>query len=96
VDAYLMRQANGGPAIIFDKRYCTQIIRALNGGYRYAKMRNGQTKPNPYKNEHSHIADALQYLCCAAHGGLVNMLSTRLANQRGTIQSKTMPSGAWT
>lgn len=96
VDAYLMRQANGGPAIIFDKRYCPTIIRALNGGYRFAKMRNGQTKPNPDKNEFSHIADALQYLCCAAHGGLVNMLSSRIMAQRNPVRSAPMPSRAWT
>lgn len=96
VDSFLMAQRGGAAAIVFDKRHCTQIIRALNGGYRYQRLRSGMSKPLPDKNEFSHIADALQYLCSACHGGLVNMLSTRILQSRITRQQQRMPSGAWT
>ena len=46
---------------------CKRLIAALRGGYRYAKRRLRGTvdvvySDRPEKNDHSHIADALQYL----------------------------------
>lgn len=96
VDSFLMGQRGGGPAIMFDKRYCTEIIKAMNGGYRYQRLKTGMPKPLPAKNEYSHIADALQYLCSACHGGLVNMLSTRMLAAKHTRQQVRMPVGGWT
>jgi hypothetical protein len=84
VEAYLLAQRDGGAAMIIDRERCPTIVRALNGGYRYAKTRNGVRKPLPDKNEYSHIADALQYAAVAAHGGMSGMLSSRL--QRGKRQ----------
>ncbi len=84
VEGYLLGSRNAGPAVIIDKRHCPVLIRALNGGYRFAYTRQGMAKPTPEKNVHSHVADAFQYLCSACHGGLSNMLSTRLLRQRTT------------
>lgn len=74
VDEYLMRQIDGVPGILLDPR-CMKLKAALMGGYRY------QTKGEAVeKNDHSHIADALQYLCLhlhsAMHGGLVSQART--------------------
>lgn len=95
VEAWLMRQAEGGPAIIFDRQRCPTLIRAMGGGYRYAKMKSGQRKPSPDKNEYSHPSDALQYGCLAAHGGMVTSITSRL--KRGIRRDRPkISAGAWT
>lgn len=58
VDEYLMRQVDGDPAFLVDPR-CTRLKAAMMGGYRY-KQRGDKVID---KNEHSHCADAAQYLC---------------------------------
>jgi hypothetical protein len=74
VEAFLLAQRDGGPAVLIDKNRCPILVRALGGGYRYGKTKQGQRKPTPDKNEYSHIADAFQYACLAAHGrGWVDM-----------------------
>jgi len=96
-EGFFMGARGAGPAIIIDRSNCPQLIRALNGGYRFAYTRQGISKPLPEKNEFSHIADAFQYLCLACHGGLTNMLSTRLTRQRSTTATTPPPSAmGWT
>jgi hypothetical protein len=95
VESYLLAQRDGGPAVLFDRKRCPKLIEAMNGGYRYAKTRNGVRKPTPDKNEHSHIADAFQYACLAAHGGMVGMIASRLVPQRRRERVR-MTAGAWT
>jgi hypothetical protein len=56
VDDLLMRQVDGDPAFLLDPR-CTRLKAAMMGGYRFDK--NGGID----KNKHSHVAEALQYLC---------------------------------
>lgn len=98
VDALLLRHIDGGPAVIFDRQRCPKLVRAMGGGYRYAKTRQGQRKPKPDKNEYSHPSDALQYACLAAHGGMV---STTIASRlRGRLAGGTsqpgMSAAGWT
>lgn len=78
VEAFLLAQRDGGPAMLIDRDRCPTIVRALAGGYRYAKTRSGHRKATPDKNEYSHPADALQYAALAAHGGMVGIISQRL------------------
>lgn len=94
VEAFLLGQRDGGPAIIFDREHCPTIIRALSGGYRYAKTRAGVRKPVPDKNEYSHIADALQYACLAAHSGFTNVMGRIM--HRPTRGGPRFSSAAWT
>ena len=56
VDDMLMRQVDGESAMLIDPS-CTRLKAALMGGYRF--KRDGQ---NIEKNNHSHVAEALQYL----------------------------------
>ncbi len=81
VEAFLLAQRDGGPAIMFDRDRCPTLIRAMAGGYRYAKTRAGARKPLPDKNEYSHIIDALQYACLAAHGGMSGYFAKRMAHR---------------
>jgi hypothetical protein len=95
VEAFLLAQRNGGPAMLIDRDRCPTIVRALAGGYRYAKTRNGTRKPLPDKNEYSHVIDALQYACLAAHGGMSGYFARMMAHRPRSTRGK-MPTGAWT
>lgn len=64
VDTLLKRKAGLGLTIDPD---CVGLIEALAGGYRFKK--NGNVyQPQPEKNDHSHIADAMQYLALGCNG----------------------------
>lgn len=69
VDAHLMGLAMDGlPRMLIDQS-CVNTIRALRGGYRFKAKKDGEYDTTPEKNSHSHVADALQYLCLHADGG---------------------------
>lgn len=95
VEAWLLAQRDGGPAVLIDGERCPTLVRALNGGYRYGKTRSGIRKALPDKNEYSHIADAFQYACVATHGGMADMIASRLANPRRRAV-KRVGAAAWT
>ena len=96
VEAWLLGQRDGGPAMVIDGTRCPTLVRALDGGYRYGKTRGGLRKPNPDKNEYSHIADALQYACVTAHGGMGEMIANRLMAPPKRQGRQRMTAGAWT
>lgn len=95
VEAWLCRQSDGGPALLIDGVRCPNLVRALAGGYRYAKTKQGQRKPLPDKNKWSHYMDALQYVCLAAHGSMSEMMYTHL-QRRNTSSRPRIPASAWT
>lgn len=95
IEAFLLGQRDGGPAMLFDRQRCPTLIRAMTGGYRYAKTRAGTRKPLPDKNEYSHVVDALQYAALAAHGGMSGYITKRMM-YRPTQRRPRMTSSAWT
>lgn len=62
VEGLLSRQIDGGPAMAISPK-AQWLLQALDWGYRYRKTAAGISTLTPEKNHHSHIADALQYLC---------------------------------
>jgi hypothetical protein len=98
VEAFLLGQRDGGPAMVFDRGRCPTLIRGMAGGYRYPKSKSGVRKLKPDKTgpgaKYSHPADALQYACTAAHGGMQGMISRQLSRSR--MPRPKMPTGAWT
>jgi hypothetical protein len=97
IEYFLMGQRDGGPALIIDESRCPTIVRALAGGYRYAKTKAGVRKPSPDKNKYSHIIDALQYACLAAQGGMSGMIASRLQQRRiVTKERKQVNAAGWT
>jgi hypothetical protein len=94
VEAYLLAQRDGGPAMLIDRDRCPTLIRALSGGYRYGKTRAGMRKPTPDKNQYSHIVDALQYAAVAAHGGMSGMIAAKLQAPRRQVAR--VAAGGWT
>lgn len=95
VESFLLAQRDGGPAMLIDRQRCPTLVRALSGGYRYAKTRAGVRRPKPDKNRFSHIADAFQYACVAAHGGMVGMIAGKLQGARRR-EPKRIGASAWT
>ena len=76
VEKFLARQVDGGAGHLIDPG-CTELIRAMRGGYRYKMKKSGEAEASPEKNHHSHVADAHQYACLHADGrsmfgGMVN------------------------
>jgi hypothetical protein len=62
---FLTRLIDGKPAFQLSPK-CPVLRKALSGNYQYRRMRVGGTNrytDRPDKNEFSHLADALQYLC---------------------------------
>jgi hypothetical protein len=90
VEQFLNRQIDTGPGVLIDPA-CRPLINALRGKYRYKLKKSGEFEDEPEKNEASHIADALQYLCLhadAQQGG-------RMANRKAHVIEEASMSG-WT
>jgi hypothetical protein len=95
VESWLLASRDGGPGLLIDRERCPTLIRALSGGYRYGKSRNGQRKPVPDKNDYSHVMDAFQYACVTAHGGMSDMIANRM-RRRDRGERPKVSAAAWT
>ena len=95
VESFLLAQRDGGPAFLIDRGRCPTLLRAMNGGYRFARTRTGAMKPLPEKNKYSHAADALQYGALAAHGGMLPMIGMRILPRRKPAGARVGAAG-WT
>ncbi|MFI4922018.1 MAG: hypothetical protein ACHQAZ_10305, partial [Gammaproteobacteria bacterium] len=49
VEAIMGRQINGGPAIMINSAGCPWLVRALSGGYRFKKHKDGGLRTVPEK-----------------------------------------------
>lgn len=96
VEAWLLRQANGGPALVINRDKCPTLVRALNGGYRFGKTKAGERKPKPEKNPFSHVADTLEYVCLVAGGGMMQFVLSSLNPTRRRDPSRQFSAKAWT
>src|SRR5215468_5201519 len=80
VEALLGRAVNAGPALCINRRSCPWLVRAMSGGYRYARTKQGGLRAIPEKLDKegfSHVADSLQYIALVVHGNIVNELMRR-------------------
>lgn len=59
----LERLVDGEPAILIDQQSCPVLSEGLLGGFSYPKSLDGRIAGKPLKNNFSHTADALMYLC---------------------------------
>jgi hypothetical protein len=57
----LLNQQQEGKAMFLVDPDCKALIRGFRYGYRYKIKKNGEIEDRPDKNEHSHLADAMQY-----------------------------------
>jgi hypothetical protein len=99
VEALLGRQVNAGPALIINGPKCPWLTRAMSGGYRYKKHKDGGLRSVPEKFDKegfSHVADCLQYICLVVHGGLVTEFSRRLAPRIRRAPQQAVTAAGWT
>lgn len=80
----LVGLSKGKPKILFYEPLCPVLVAGFKGGYRYSdKIRDSEpTKPEAIKDQHSHPADALQYMC----SGLKNYRSENYGSAMPTPQ----------
>ena len=98
VEALLARQTNGGPTLLINRERCPMLCRAMSGGYRYKKTKDGALKPKPDKDDKegfSHIADDLQYVSLVVHGGMTDYIAQHLFVKKRQKGPK-VTSQAWT
>lgn len=76
VEALLQRRVGTEAALRIDKG-CRALINALEFGYIFKKDKNGNGAESPSKNEHSHIADAFQYLALLLGGAAYDAAATK-------------------
>jgi hypothetical protein len=96
VEGWLTSARDGGAAMLIDKKRCPNFVRAMNGGYRYGKRKDGQRKPMPDKNEWSHIADAGQYACLATHTGMESYIGKHMTVRRRRVTGPRVSARGWT
>lgn len=97
VEQFLLRQVAGGPALMINRGKCPRLVRAMAGGYRYTRKKvDGQRKPKPDKNEFSHVADTLQYVCLVATGGMLQYIMTDLTPRRRQNLGSRPTAASWT
>ena len=99
VEALLGRQVNGGPALIINGTGCPWLTRAMSGGYRYKKHKDGglRTVPEKFDREgFSHVADCLQYMALVVHGGLMTEFARRLTPRIKRPPSQQVTAAGWT
>ena len=98
VEALLGRQTNGGPTLLINGPGCPMLCRAMSGGYRFAKAKQGGLKPKPEKLDeegYSHVADTLQYVALIVHGNMVNYYVQRLYEKK-RVPGPPVSSLGWT
>src|SRR6516162_2936688 len=99
VEALLLRQTNGGPTLVINRSGCPKLCRALGGGYRYTRTKEGSLKTTkPDKNDpegYSHVADCLQYVAMVVHGGMLPHVNEYLWGRKRRRPAKISPLG-WT
>lgn len=97
VEALLLQQRDGGAALIIDRNRCPNLVRALNGAYRYAKTKAGVTKPLPEKSHPwSDLADCLQYVALTYNSGLVNMIAKKIRPRTYGQSGPRVSAAGWT
>lgn len=98
VDSFLIRQVDGGGALLIDANRCPILVQGMNGGYRYSILKDGTTKSLPDKNTvFSHVCDALQYVCLIAGSmGAYQWLLGRVLNRSRRVVRPPIRAAAWT
>lgn len=98
VEKLLLQQHDGGPALVIDAARCPQLVKALNGGYRFAKMKSGESRGVPDKGPSSHVADCLEYVClCIERRMYQHVLGRVMSNNKPRrVPMEHIRASAWT
>jgi hypothetical protein len=94
VEKFLTGQRGGIADIMINRTKCPTLCRALASGYRFSFTSLDVAKPLPDKNDFSHVADALQYLCLGVTGNTAFAIARKLT-RKATPRVKISAQG-WT
>ena len=98
VDSFLLGQVEGKGRMLIDHSRCPTLVQGMNGGYRFSKNKDHQSRTLPDKNEFSHVADALQYVCLVT-GSLqayAYVLGRVMNSTRRHVERPKFTARAWT
>jgi hypothetical protein len=97
VEAVLFQQRDGGGALLIDEERCPALTRAMGGAYRYAKGKDGETKPLPEKKHpQSDVCDCLQYVALTVNSGMIQMIAKRIRPRPARRPPAPVSAGGWT
>lgn len=99
VEALLGRQVGGKAALVINAAGCPFLVRAMTGGYRFKKHKDGALRALPEKFDadgFSHVADCLQYVALVVHGNLVQEFSRRLVPRVKRQERPRVTAMGWT
>jgi hypothetical protein len=84
---------------LINSKGCPWLVRAMTGGYRYKKHKDGALRAVPEKFDKegfSHVADCLQYIALVVHGGLVHEFARRLQHRARKVERPRITAAGWT
>jgi hypothetical protein len=81
VEALLGRAVNGGPALVINGRGCPWLVRAMSGGYRFKKLKEGALRSVPDKT----AKEGFDHVCFTA--------GTKIATPTGELPIETLRPG---
>ena len=91
VSEFLSTNKRGLPKFVIDPDGCPMLVAGFEGGYHYAKQKDGQLREEPEKNEYSHPHDGLQMIACKVKTLDLNKDSHPSFGQASYGFGKTMP-----
>jgi hypothetical protein len=98
VETLLGRAVNAGPALCINRTGCPWLVRAMSGGYRFSRRKEGGLRAIPEKFDaegFSHVADSLQYVSLIVSGNLMSYLTQRAFPRKPSERPKISAAG-WT
>jgi hypothetical protein len=98
VETLLGRAVNAGPALCINRGGCPWLVRAMSGGYRFSRRKEGGLRAIPEKFDaegFSHVADSLQYVSLIVSGNLMSYLTQRAFPRKPSERPKVTAAG-WT
>ena len=97
VSSFLNRMIEGKPGFYLNPS-CVTLRRAMNGGYKFRRIRVGGERYTdlPDKNQYSHIADALQYACVFHDRGFSEYIEENFSTRPGLVAAEPVHHEAWT
>ena len=84
--------------MLINREGCPHLIRALAGGYRFEFAKaGGLRRAIPRKDEYSHVADTLEYVCLVCMGGMVRAIARRMQSPiKARPQGPMVSAAGWT
>lgn len=99
VEVLLGRQVGGRAALVISRAGCPFLVRAMSGGYKFKKHKDGALRALPEKFDQegfSHVADCLQYVALTVHGNLVQEFARRLVPRAKRQGQRAVSAAGWT